>query len=316
MTIKAPYLTLACLVTANIAAVFWLFLYPRIIEGQGNGLKAIIGAPAFGDRIIPPLSDRPWLVQLVDPRDERALQAVNEVSRMPQRQPFNWVVVTADPDSLLKNVPIQSSRVYLLRMELSTAKRLFELHGIGGRWLLYDSLGSLRVGGTFEYGGLAGELSALLDGRPRFSAQLVAERLVALDSDGVFSALHQAAREARMKQNVVLFVRRASTGCRIEVTIREFEVAATKETNSAFAIVVPATWSSNEIEAFKTNLDISTPVVVANSKLTSAWELLADQYGSNLTTGFVAVFTTDGIATVEIDPARVSGALRRIHYEN
>lgn len=307
--ITFQHLALICLIAANIGAAFYLTDSSRESNPNRN-LRPVLGMKDIEGRPIPSKFSIPWLVEIIDGRDNKSVEEVKQVVGAPPQQPFGWIIFTTRPRELAQIVKLSSPKAYVVDTDLTRVKALLGTENIGDLWLLYDRNGTLRTEGNFVHGGLIGELASLVDGAAPFSSDLVESELMALDNEGAFQTVHANAKRSESQTADILFVDDFETGCSIEEIVRQFDASSLKNTASFYMIAVPSDWTTTEIRVFERNLALHVPTRRVSRQVTSVWSALSTKFGNLRVNGFLATFGSNGIKGVQTDSVRIYETLR------
>lgn len=252
----------------------------------------------------------PNLLLLVDPTDASAIAQVNHFLESALAETVKTVIFTPDPTRLTQELKLEvneSELLHIHELPLDDVAEMFKLVIGIDRWVIYDRDGIRRAKGNFLYGGLVGAVSQVTGLGPAFSRETL---LAELRSVASFDNERRIAAEHDSGTHVVLFVRRASTGCPIATALRTLQEAAAINPAIAFSVRVPANWDDARMGAFRTTFSLTVPVDTATAVLTSKWDELEDRYGTAPTGGFLAVFDTHGIVGADVGTTAVLTTLQ------
>jgi hypothetical protein len=180
-------------------------------------------------------------------------------------------------------------------MSTQDAKHLFNRGSLGDIWMLYDKEGRLRAEGAAIKGGIVGALAGLVDGAPRFSPHLLQTEISQLLSMGGLRNIQTAEKSSSSEKALVLIISDASSECRISAELAAFDISAKRFPGVAHLVMVPSTWPETKRAAFVTNLDIHTPVIAADARMTTLWEDLDTRFGPLAMNGSLILFTPAGV---------------------
>jgi hypothetical protein len=267
-----------------------------------------ISAPyALARRTLSFLEDRRntegTLVLFAENADGRLVRALSDASLSAVLRRLHVVAVVRSSMPPAGTLP---AGVVLLPLSALTEE---ERHGIErwDHWHLFDREGVERDRGDLVRGGLAGTLELFFQAGPDLPGALLVAVSEALERGTLWppGALPSSAEET-----VALFVRQPNTSCGSAAAIDALQRVGT---GRRLLLAVPASWSEDDISAFRWTFDVAIPVYRISESFTQEWEDLSHRFGTERAGAFVAVYQKARlrtVATTRVDVFRILRGLQ------
>lgn len=151
-------------------------------------------------------------------------------------------------------------------------------------WHLFDQAGGERDRGDLVRGGLPGALELFFQAGPDLPGALLGAVSGALEHGTLWPP---GAPPASAAETAGLFVRQPNTSCGSAAAIDALQRAGI---GRRVVIAVPASWSDDEIAAFRWTFDVGIPVHRVSESFTRKWEELSHRFGSDRAGAFLVVY--------------------------
>lgn len=124
------------------------------------------------------------------------------------------------------------------------------------------------------------------------TSKLISNEL--LSNDFIKHRMKLLATDSKKNQAVLALFSSTSTSCATGLIAEMFKKTASQNSNSNLHIVLPSSYSEQDISNFKSNLDVNFEVSRADSQLSEFWRPIANKYNA---AGIVIVAKNDLIYT-------------------
>jgi hypothetical protein len=240
----------------------------------------------------------PLFVQFVNPSVEAQLASVVNVREHRPRKPISWLLLTANASELRARLPAGSDDIVIVERDHDMLRDLFSIPKCCEHWVIFDENGSYRDSGNYDTGEAMNRLRSVVDNERVFSPDLLLEIVNSMNEKGQLSQFHESAARSHSGKVVVGMFSMACTGCPDGSLIDTLNKWSAQDHKNNYLIVLPSSFSTNDLKNFKTNLELSIPVQLANADFTHQWLALNEQYGEKAVNGSVFVVDKEKVVSV------------------
>lgn len=297
---KWPTVAICGLLLANVIAAARLYRRaPETTRRPADLAASLVGIRDIEGHAIGGVG--PTLIGVIDPDDEWALSHFSTTAHT-YAHAVRSVLITPTATSVGLSAPLAQ-----VNLPMTAAFRRLGLKGFAmSRWALYDSVGRLRATGRLDGSDLVAQLKSLSLPLQPLGTSLETE-FAALERE---RPLWRRLGVSANGHHLFLFVNELSPDCPVTSTVLALNrLHSRSKGETEPALVVPRTWTDDNIVALTSNLGLRLPVLRADASIEDLWMRLRVTYGQRLDLGFI-LHQRDGISpSVQTD---LSSALRTI----
>lgn len=115
---------------------------------------------------------------------------------------------------------------------------------------------------------------------------------------GDLARFHDLATKSASKKTIVGMFSTACTACADGSLVDLLNTSAAQDRKNSFLIILPGSFTTSDVKNFKTNLELSIPVEVADVNFTREWLMLNEKYGEKAINGSVFVVDKKHVLSV------------------
>lgn len=119
-----------------------------------------------------------------------------------------------------------------------------------------------------------------------------------MNERGQLKDIHDLAARSTSGKGVVVFFSSVSTACASGKLLSIVKDSARQHQEIAYTILLPGTFSQNDVINLKTNLRVPIPVELADPLVTSEWLKLDGRYGAEVVNGTVLLVDDKEVLSV------------------
>lgn len=282
------------LVAANLLMVGWLMSrhgnsHPQsyVIPVRDSGHLPALDLYDDQGQIISTakLKGSPLFVQFIDAQIKTQVDSIiRTVQNRPSRSPV-WLLITDSANLLRSRLPIDD--ITIIERDYDALRNIFGAQRGMGSWFIFDEAGKLKAQGKYDTGDAVGHLHSILDGQPEYSAALFLKILNSLNASDKLSDAHVKSAKTRSGKAVFVLFSSACTGCKDASLVELINSYSKRFPRIWFQALLPNTFGQQDIDNFKTNLNIPFAVAIASGDLSQEWLALCDRYGEKVVNGTV-----------------------------
>lgn len=220
----------------------------------------------------------PLLVQFINPDIRQQTDLVSAILKDRPTQPLKILLVTPNAQNLRARVPSITDDITVVEKDFKELRTVFEIPECCEKILIFDETGK-RVDHRFYYqGGSLAKLQAVVDGKPGYSPALLKEALVSVKGAQLEEIRQKTLTSSSGKAVIALFSV-IGTYCPSGGLIDSLKGHHTRRKDVQLLILFPKNFTSNDVQNFKSNLQVNIPVALADSELSNVWESFHLRYG-------------------------------------
>lgn len=243
----------------------------------------------------------PLLVQFINPEVREQTDLLYAILQDRPKQPVKILLVTSNALNLRAHVPSITDDITVVEKDSKDLRTVFDVPEYTEKTLIFDKNGT-RVDQRFYYqGGLLAKLQSVVDGKPGYSPALLKEALASVKS-AQLEDIRQKTLTSLSGKAVISLFSGVGTYCPSGELIDSLKEHHARRKDVELLILFPKTYTSNDVQNFKSNLQVNIPVAIADPEISKVWESFHFRYGEAAVNG----------ALVAIDRGTVS-VLQGVH---
>lgn len=233
---------------------------------------------------------RALFVQFINSEVKQQTDLASEVLRNLPEQPVTCLFITADARRLRQALPLLKPEMLVIEQDYAVLRKIFDIPECCEMTLIYDKEGSLRDKRYYYQGGVVAELQTISDGSAPFSTEFFGNSINTV-ATGEFADIRNRSLKTPSGVAVVTFFSNVCTLCSSGDIVDALNDTASLKNNCEFKIFLPRSFTTTDVNNFKSNLSIKVPVTVADEALAKVWEPLISKYGEARTNGTILFIT-------------------------
>ena len=250
----------------------------------------------------------PLFVQFVNSNIDAQIVSFTRVREDRLASVIYWLVITNDAPRFRSKFQGRQDDLVVVESEDPIVRETFDVPGCCERWLVYDREGALRRTGSYSDYDASAWLRYVANGdEPYHPGQFVA----ALDSIGAFSQIRERTRSSESGEAVIAMFSSVCSSCQTGALIGTLNKYAKRNPKIDFLIVLPNTYTRDDVANFQTNLKVVVRVELADDELSRQWLSLKDLYGEREVNGTV-LFVEKGEVTALKDMTAIENQLDKV----
>ena len=271
-------------------------------EARTTEKKLLPRAQLFDDRGQTFQSDQllgtPLFVQFVNPDIRQQTDLVAAILKDRPKHPVKILLVTPNAQNLRARVPEITDDIIVVEKDYKQLRADFEIPDCCEKILLFDKTGT-RVDQRFYYqGGALGKLHELVDAKPVYSPALFQEALVSAGS-AQLESIRQRTLTSPSGKAVIASFSLVATFCPSGELVDSLKGHQARLQDVEFLILLPKSFTSNDVQNFKTNLKVSIPVALSDPELSNVWENFRLRYGEAAMNGAVVAIDRGAVSVLQ-----------------
>ena len=311
---RRKLLLLATVIVANISVGIYLaFRRATAQETSANVINSMPGVEVTDDtgtrRSLSSLIGRVVVLQFINPT---AANQVDSISKMLTRfgAEISFVLITRDSRELRERLPTLPHSAIIVQHDYLELKKIFKVPDCCERRFIFDNEGKSGYHDYYYEADLTPRLNALLQKPlPPLSSAL----LESLDSqpNGLIFSTRERTRKTKSGKAVITLFTSVRTGCPSGELVRVLNRYASKHTDVSFLTLLPKSYTTSDIDNFKSNLRVKFSVERTDDALSKEYGRLVSLYGESRLNGIVLLIDR-GVVTVVDNPNEVDLKLSQL----
>jgi hypothetical protein len=253
-------------------------------NGRVFGTNRFIGSPLF--------------VQVINPHVEAEIASFLNVRNNRPKKSISWMLLTANAQELRMRLPSDSDDVVIVEEDYQVLRNLFSISKSREHWVIFDESGKYRSNGSYDTGDAANQLRNVADNEPIYSTKILSQMLTLMNEEGLLSQFHASAAHSASGKALVGMFSTACTACSDGSLVDLLDNHSAKDRRTSYLIILPNTFTKDDLKNFETNLELSIPVHLADADFTRQWSALNQQYGEKAINGSVFVVDKEKVVSV------------------
>ena len=274
----------------------------QMVDDRGQSLqtKQFLGTPLF--------------VQFINPDVRQQTDLLSAILNDRPEKPVKILVVTSNAQSLRARVPSITDDVIVVEKNFHELRTAFEIPEYSEKTLIFDKNGT-RVDHRFYYqGGSLAKLQTVVDGKPGYSPALFEEALVSVKSEQLEEIRQKTLTSSSGKAVIALFSR-MGTFCPTGEVLDSLKGHHARRKDVELLILFPKHFTANDIQNFKSNLQVNIPVALADPELSNVWESFHFRYGETALNGALVAIDRGTVSVLHSVP-ELDGFLANVGNTN
>jgi hypothetical protein len=240
----------------------------------------------------------PLFVQFINPHVEAEIASFLNVRNNRPKKSISWMLLTANGQELRRRLPSDSDDVVIVEEDHQALRNLFSISRSREHWIIFDELGKYRSMGSYDRGDAPNQLRNVADNEPIYSTKVLSQMLTLMSEEGQLSQFHAMAAHSASGKTLVAMFSAACTACPDGSLVDILNNHAAKDRKNSYLIILPGTFTKDDLKNFETNLEVSIPVHLANANFTRQWSALNEQYGERAVNGSVFILDRGKVVSV------------------
>lgn len=288
--------------TSRAAAEKKLLPQVQMLDDRGQTVqtKQFLGAPLY--------------VQFINPDVRQQTDVLSAILNDRPKQPVKILLVTPNAQSLRTRVPSITDDITVVEKDYKELRTAFEIPEYSEKILIFDKNGT-RVDQRFYYqGGSLARLQTVVDGKSGYSPALLKEAIVSVNSPQL-EEIRQKTLTSTSGKAVIAFFSVIGTYCPSGELIDSLKGQYARHKDVELLILFPKEYTPNDVQNFKSNLQVNIPVAIADPELSNVWESFHLKYGDAAINGALVAIDRGTVSVLRSVP-ELNGFLANVELTN
>jgi hypothetical protein len=258
----------------------------QMLDDRGHTVqsKQFLGAPLF--------------VQFINPDVRQQTDLLYAILNDRPKQPLKILLVTPNAQNLRARVPSITDDITVVEKDYKELRTAFEIPEYSEKTLIFDKKGT-RVDQRFYYqGGSLARLQTVVDGKPGYSPALLKEAVISVKS-AQLEEIRQKTLTSSSGKAVIAFFSVIGTYCPSGELIDSLKRHHARRKDVELLILFPKDYTSDDVQNFKSNLQVDIPVAVADPEFSNVWESFHLRYGETSINGALVAIDRGTISVLQ-----------------
>lgn len=198
-----------------------------------------------------------------------------------------------------RGMPIRKSNVFIIEVNYAAAREQFKVPVCCNMFYLYDLSGHMIYSGNFSSDRLTNVMRRELD-KSEFQIASAVKNGENIHSMSWLSQISQIIDQDKAELYLVTFLRSICTTCESGHLLANGEAENSQQ--AKHILVVPPSFTNNDVLNLKTNLNIRGVICIADDALNAEWNRLAAEYGIKSVSALQLLFDGKGTVLKSADP--------------
>lgn len=240
----------------------------------------------------------PLFVQFINPDVQQHIDLLSAILKDRPKQPVKILLVTPNAQNLRARVPAITDDIIVVEKYFKELRTAFELPECCEKILIFNKTGA-RVDNRFYYqGGSLASLLTVVDGKPGYSPKLLQETIVSVKSAQLEEVRQRTLASPSGKAVIALFSL-VGTYCPSGELLDSLKGHQARLQDVELLILLPKNYTSNDVQNFKTNLNVSIPVAMADPELSNVWKSFDLRYGESAINGALVAIDRGAVSVLQ-----------------